>query len=46
MEFSSEEEEKKTETFLSSVEIREVSKMWETMQKFVEKHHPSEAVAV
>jgi hypothetical protein len=46
MEVSSEEEEKKTETFLSSNEIREVCKMWETVQKFVEKHHPSKAVAV
>jgi hypothetical protein len=42
----SEEEEKKTETSLSSKEIREVCKMWETVQKFVEKHHPSKAVAV
>jgi hypothetical protein len=46
MEISSEEEEKKTETSLSSNEIREVCKMWETVQKFVEKHHPSKAVAV
>jgi hypothetical protein len=35
MEISSEEEEKKTETSLSSNEIREVCKMWETVQKFV-----------
>jgi hypothetical protein len=27
-------------------EIREVCKMWETVHKFVEKHHPSKAVAV
>jgi hypothetical protein len=40
------EEEKKTETSLSSNEIRKVCKMWETVQKFVEKHHPSKAVAV
>jgi hypothetical protein len=40
MEISSEEEEKKKET------SREVYKMWETVQKFVEKHHPSKAVAV
>jgi Ca2+-binding EF-hand superfamily protein len=46
MEISSEEEEKKTETSLSSNEIREVCKMWETVQKFVEKHHLSKAVAV
>jgi hypothetical protein len=39
MEISSEEEEKKTETSLSSNEIKEVCKMWETVQKFVEKHH-------
>jgi hypothetical protein len=37
---------RKTETSLSSNEIREVCKMWETVQKFVEKHHPSKAVAV
>jgi hypothetical protein len=46
MEILSEEEEKKTETSLSSNEIREVCKIWETVQKFVEKHHPSKAVAV
>jgi hypothetical protein len=46
MEISSEEEEKKAETSLSSNEIREMCKMWETVQKFVEKHHPSKAVAV
>jgi hypothetical protein len=47
MEISSEEEEKKkTETSLSSNEIREVCKMWETVQKFVENHHLSKAVAV
>jgi hypothetical protein len=46
MEISSEEEEKKSETSLSSNEIREVDKMWETVQKFVEKLHPSKAVAV
>jgi phosphopantetheine adenylyltransferase len=37
MEISS-EEEKKTETSLSSNVIREVCKMWETVQKFVENH--------
>jgi RNA polymerase-binding transcription factor DksA len=46
IEISSEEEENKTETSLSSNETREVSKMWETVQKIVEKHHPSKAVAV
>jgi hypothetical protein len=46
MEISSEEEEKKMETSLSSNEIREMCKMWETDQKFIEKHHPSNAVAV
>jgi hypothetical protein len=45
-EISSEEEEKKTEISLTSNEIREVCKMWETVQNFVEKHHPSKAVAV
>jgi hypothetical protein len=45
-EISCEEEEKKTETSLSSNGDREVCKMWETVQKFVEKHHPSKAVAV
>jgi hypothetical protein len=46
MEISSEEGENKTETSLSSNEIREVCKMWETVQEFVEKHHQSKAVAV
>jgi hypothetical protein len=46
MEISSEEEEKKTETAFSSNEIREVCRMWETVQKFVEKHHPSKAVVL
>jgi hypothetical protein len=40
MEISSEKEEKRAETSLSSNEIREVCKMWETLQKFVEKHRP------
>jgi hypothetical protein len=35
MGISSEEEEKKMETSLSSNEIREVCKMWETVQKCV-----------
>jgi hypothetical protein len=46
MEISSEEEEKKMETYLSSNEIREACKMWETVQRFVEEQHPSKAVAV
>jgi hypothetical protein len=33
MEISSEEEEKKRKTSLSSYDIREVCKMWETVQK-------------
>jgi hypothetical protein len=45
-EISSEEEEKKTETSLSSNEVREVCQLWETVQNFVENHHPSKAVAV
>jgi hypothetical protein len=46
MVISSEEGEKKAETSLFSNDTREVCKMWETVQKFVEKHHPSKAVAV
>jgi hypothetical protein len=46
MEISSEEEEKKTETSLYSNEIRAVCNIWEIVQTFVEKHHPSKAVAV
>jgi hypothetical protein len=43
MEISSEEEEeKKMETSLSSNEIREVCKMWETVHRFVEKQAPPE----
>lgn len=45
-EISSEEEDKKTEESLSSNEIREMCKMWERVQNFVEKHHPNKAVAV
>jgi hypothetical protein len=40
MEISSEEEEKKIEASLSSNEIREVCKMWETVQKFAVKAPP------
>jgi hypothetical protein len=43
---SSEEEKKKTEESLTSNEIREMCKMWETVQNFVDKHHPNMAVAV
>jgi predicted component of type VI protein secretion system len=43
---SSEEEENKTEESLTSDEFRELCKMWETVQNFVEKHHPSKTVAV
>jgi hypothetical protein len=45
-EVSSEEGEKKKEKSLTSNEIREVCKMWETVQNFVKKHHPSKTVAV
>jgi hypothetical protein len=37
---------KETETSLSPDEVREVCKGWETVHKFVEEHHPSEAVAL
>ena len=44
---SSTEQEKKTaEESLTSDEIREMCKMWETVQNFVEKHHLNKAVAV
>ena len=43
---SAEEEEKKAEESLTSNEIREMCKMWETVQNFVEKHHPNKAVVV
>nr|XP_020452715.1 tigger transposable element-derived protein 1 [Monopterus albus] len=45
-EISSEEEDKKPEESLTSNEIRDMCKMWETVQNFVEKHHPNKAVAV
>ena len=35
---SSEEEEKKTEESLTSNEIREMCKMWKTVQNFVKKN--------
>jgi hypothetical protein len=37
MEILSEEEEEKTEISLSSNEIMELCKMWETVQEFVEE---------
>ena len=40
------EEEKKAEESLSSNENREMCKMWETVQNFVEKHHLNKAIAV
>ena len=45
-EISSAEEEIKVEESLTSNEIREMCKMWETVQNFVEKHHPNKAVVV
>ena len=43
---SAEEEEKKVEKSLTSNEIRKMCKIWETLQSFVENHHPNKAVAV
>ena len=40
------EEEKKAEESLTSNEIREMCKMWETVKHSVEKHHPNKAAAV
>ena len=34
------------EESLTSNEIREMCKMWETVQNFVEKHYPNKAVAL
>ena len=34
------------EESLTSNEIREMCKMWKTVQNFVEKHHPNQAVRV
>ena len=34
-----EEEEKKAEESLTSNEIREMRKLWETVQNFIEEHH-------
>ena len=45
-EILSAEEEKKAEESITSNEIREVCKMWETLPNSVEKHHPSKAVTV
>ena len=43
---AAEEEERKAEESLTSNEIREMCKMWETVQNFVEKHHPNKTEAV
>lgn len=43
---SSEEEEKKIQESFISNEIREIHKMWETVQNCVEKYHPNKAIAV
>ena len=43
---SAEEEEKKAEESLTSNEIREMCKMWETVQNFIEEHYLKKAVAV
>ena len=43
---SAEEEEKKEEESLTSNEIREMCKTWETVQNFVGKHDLNKAVAV
>ena len=43
---AAEEEEKKAEESLTSNEIKEMYKMWEMVQSFVEKHHPKKGVAV
>ncbi|VFV20511.1 Hypothetical predicted protein [Lynx pardinus] len=45
-EISSAEEEKKAEESLTSNEIREMCKMWETVKHSVEKHHANKAAAV
>ncbi|KAM4030834.1 tigger transposable element-derived protein 1-like [Anomaloglossus baeobatrachus] len=43
---SGEEEQEKSEESLSSSEIQEMFKMWETVQNFVQKHHPNKVAAV
>ncbi|KAJ7303174.1 hypothetical protein JRQ81_012107 [Phrynocephalus forsythii] len=43
---SVEEEEKKAKEPLNLKKIREMWEMWETVQNFVEKHHPNKAVAL
>ena len=45
-EISSAEVEKKAEESLTSNEIREMCKMWETVKHSVEKHHANKAAAV
>ncbi|XP_071977828.1 methionine aminopeptidase 1D, mitochondrial isoform X1 [Engystomops pustulosus] len=39
-------EEERSEDSLTANEIQEMCKMWETLQNFVEKHHPNKVVAV
>uniref|UniRef100_A0A8D2J1Y1 DDE-1 domain-containing protein n=2 Tax=Varanus komodoensis TaxID=61221 RepID=A0A8D2J1Y1_VARKO len=41
-----EQQQKKAEESLTSSEISEMCKMWETVQSFVEKHHLNKTVAV
>lgn len=43
---SAEEEEKKAEEPFPASEIREMCKMWETLQTFMEKHRPKPGVVV
>ena len=43
---SAEEEEKKAEESCTSNEIRDMCKLWATVQNFVEKQYPNKAVAV
>ena len=45
-EISSAEEEKKAKESLTSNEIWEMCKMWETVKRSIEKHHANKAVAV
>lgn len=46
VEMLSKVEEKQMKTSPSSNEIRQVCEMWETLQSFVERHHPSRTAAV
>ena len=43
---SAKEEEEQVDESLTSNEVREMYKMWETVQNFVEKHHLNKAVTV